>query len=297
MSSTSNKPLEAADLASKMMLNARRLITPPAEVIRAGEAAATREAATTREASTVREMSSRPAVVREVPAVDAAEKLSPAGKLSPAAKARQIDHVVRSPLVEVDEDQADLESTRRSPRSTREAGESPADLPPLSATPRVGDARSHGGDTRPRVGDTRSPGGVAGIDGRVSGADDGAGWDDADAGSNGSNVAIDANANDRKSVSQRPVQSEKPMNARMPARAVRAKPETENQVAADFAVDPGKATCTLSVRVPRKLRAELNLLAMQARYGHADGPATVNDLVLQAVESFLADRRPSIRAA
>ena len=71
---------------------------------------------------------------------------------------------------------------------------------------------------------------------------------------------------------------------------------SENHVAADISVDPGKATCTLSVRVPRKLRAELNLMAMQARYGGAVGPSTVNDLVLEAIETFIADRR-QVRAA
>ena len=84
--------------------------------------------------------------------------------------------------------------------------------------------------------------------------------------------------------------------ARRTTRRPREAASSENHVAADISVDPGKATCTLSVRVPRKLRAELNLLAMQARYGGADGPATVNDLVLEAVETFLRDRRQN-RAA
>jgi hypothetical protein len=80
------------------------------------------------------------------------------------------------------------------------------------------------------------------------------------------------------------------------AKRVRDSATSENQLAADISVDPGKATCTLSVRVPRKLRAELNLMAMQARYGGADGPATVNDLVLEAIDTFLRQRRTS-RAA
>lgn len=71
----------------------------------------------------------------------------------------------------------------------------------------------------------------------------------------------------------------------------RVREEGSRQVATEFEVDPGKATCTLSVRVPRKVRAELNLLAMQARYGGDSGPTTVNDLVLEAINKMLRVRR------
>jgi hypothetical protein len=67
----------------------------------------------------------------------------------------------------------------------------------------------------------------------------------------------------------------------------RSKRRSADLIAQTFEVAPGKGTRVLTARIPRDLHARLYLLATSNRFAENNAPATINDLVMEALHEWL----------